>query len=89
MTTYIVKIKSSNTVFDARDSSSVLESAFEQGIQLKYACNAGSCGACKIKLIEGKVEMDHCGGISREDIANNYVLACCTIPMSNLILNYE
>ena len=61
---------------------SILDSALNVGIQLHYNCQAGFCGRCKVLLKKGQVNMDHSGGISRDEIADDYILSCCSTPLS-------
>ena len=65
-------------------NETILECAVKNGIEIKYHCASGYCGACKIKLIHGKVSLEHSGGISRSDIKNGYILTCCSFPNSDL-----
>ena len=39
------------------EGDSILESALEQGIEFPHGCRSGNCGACKTKLLSGKVDM--------------------------------
>jgi ferredoxin len=45
------------------------------------------CGRCKIKLESGDVEQLATDGLSGEDIENGYVLACSSIPKSDIVLS--
>lgn len=40
----------------------------------------GICGTCKVKRLEGAVEMAHNGGITDEDVEEGYILSCCSVP---------
>ena len=65
---------------------SLLLTAQAAGIVIPSACTFGVCGTCKIKKLEGEVEMHHSGGITQEDIDDNYVLACCSYPRGKVSL---
>lgn len=69
---------------------SVLELASESGIPIDGNCaGAGTCGKCKIKLIEGSVpelddkEMDR---LTEYEVANGFRLACRLKPESDLVV---
>ena len=38
----------------------------------------------KVKKTSGDVHMVHNGGISEDDIAEGYILACCSNPMGKI-----
>ncbi|ENY6167592.1 2Fe-2S iron-sulfur cluster-binding protein [Vibrio fluvialis] len=49
----------------------------------------GICGTCKVNKVSGNVEMLHNGGITDEDVAEGYILSCCSIPTDNVIVEYR
>lgn len=55
----------------------------QAGIKVDSDCRTGRCGICRIKLREGR-----CRWLITPEIplANNEILACCTLPQSNLQL---
>jgi ferredoxin-NADP reductase len=58
----------------------VLAVAKRAGLNISSGCNFGLCGTCKVKKTAGEVQMLHNGGISEDDIAAGYILACCSRP---------
>jgi ferredoxin len=44
----------------------------------------GICGTCKVLKTEGHVHMVHNGGITEDDIAAGYILACCSNPIGQV-----
>src|SRR5271165_7464597 len=42
--------------FEAKAGDKVLYAGLAQGIDLPYECATGTCGTCKAKLIEGKID---------------------------------
>lgn len=62
--------------------------AAKLGLNIPKACGMGICGTCKVKCLEGKVEMKHNGGITDEDIEEGYILSCCSIPDGNIIVEF-
>jgi ferredoxin-NADP reductase len=57
-------------------------------LMIPKACGMGICGTCKVLVKEGQTQMDHNGGITEEDIEAGYVLSCCTVPKSDVVLEY-
>ncbi|MBQ0757339.1 MAG: hybrid-cluster NAD(P)-dependent oxidoreductase [Amphritea sp.] len=64
------------------------EAAIEAGVNISKACGVGICGACRVKVVSGDFEMAQNGGISEEEIAQGYVLSCCTSVTGNIEIDY-
>jgi len=62
----------------------VLQAARAGGVRISAACEFGLCGTCRVKKVSGEVEMNHNGGILDEEIAEGFILACCSRPLSAL-----
>ena len=65
---------------DADDT--VLRAGLRAGLGFPYECNAGSCGTCKVELVEGEVTSlrPDAPGLAERDRAKNRVLACQARP---------
>ena len=63
------------------ETDTVLAVAKANGLNIPSGCTFGLCGTCKIKKTAGEVHMVHNGGITDDDIAEGYILACCSHPM--------
>lgn len=62
--------------------------ASPHGVKIPNACRSGVCGTCKLRKLEGEVDMQHNGGITDEEVEEGYILSCCSIPLSNVIIEY-
>lgn len=62
----------------------VLQAARASGVRIAAACEMGLCGTCRVRKVGGEVEMAHKGGILDDDVADGYILACCSKPLSAL-----
>ncbi len=64
----------------------LLQAALNQGIAFPHDCRAGGCGTCKCRLVKGKVKelTDKSYILSAEELRDNYVLACQSIPQSDI-----
>jgi ferredoxin-NADP reductase len=60
----------------------VLQAARAAGVRIPAACEFGLCGTCKTRKLSGEVEMSHNGGILDEEIAEGYILCCCSRPLT-------
>jgi len=66
-----------------------LHSAASQlGLHIPRACGMGICGTCKVMIKEGQTTMEHNGGITDEDVAEGYVLSCCTVAESDVVVDF-
>ena len=64
------------------------EAAKAAGVTISKACGVGICGACRVKVLSGECDMLQNGGISDDEIAQGYVLSCCTSVTGNIEIDY-
>jgi ferredoxin-NADP reductase len=62
--------------------------AAKLGLHIPKACGMGICGTCKVLKTAGEVEMEHNGGITDEDVAEGYILSCCSVPKGDVSIDY-
>lgn len=62
--------------------------AAKLGLQIPKACGMGICGTCKVMKTAGEVSMEHNGGITDEDVAEGYILSCCSVPRGDVVIDY-
>ena len=67
-----------------KETDTVLQIAKGTGLRIPSSCNFGLCGTCKVRKTAGEVKMVHNGGISDDDIAEGYILACCSHPIGRV-----
>jgi ferredoxin-NADP reductase len=66
------------------EADTILAISRQAGLNIPSGCNFGVCGTCKTRKLAGEVHMVHNGGISDDDIAAGYILACCSHPMGRV-----
>ncbi|MDB5699495.1 MAG: hypothetical protein JWN69_2299 [Alphaproteobacteria bacterium] len=83
-----VRLEPSGARFIVPPSETVLERALKQGLAYPHDCTVGTCGSCRSRLIEGKVDAITPFGytLSREELEAGYILACQAIPRTELVL---
>lgn len=74
-------VKSGKTLEWKGLSSSLLEFAESEGIELTFGCRAGNCGTCRVPVLEGEVVYWRQPAVSP---GNNGCLACMAVPASDL-----
>lgn len=66
-------------------SETLLESARRAGLSPPFSCEAGNCGTCMGKLIEGRATMRVNDALDDEEIAEGYILTCQAVPETDAI----
>ncbi|HET7403686.1 MAG TPA: 2Fe-2S iron-sulfur cluster-binding protein [Usitatibacter sp.] len=63
----------------------LLRAGLRAGLGFPYECNAGSCGTCKVDLLEGQIASlrPDAPGLGERDRAKGRVLACQARPLSD------
>lgn len=57
-------------------------------LMIPKACGMGICGTCKVLVANGETQMEHNGGITDEDVEAGYVLSCCTVAKSDVVIDF-
>ena len=81
-----VQLTKSGVTIDCAPNQFVLEAGVAAGLRLPSSCRKGLCGTCKTKLISGRVDMKHGGGIRQREIDQGLFLPCCSKPLSDLVM---
>jgi CDP-4-dehydro-6-deoxyglucose reductase len=85
---YRVTLKPSGHSYQVSPDETLLQAALNAGLAIPYGCRNGACGACKSRILEGRVDFantqPHVLGI--EDMAAGFALTCCARPLSDITL---
>lgn len=73
-----VTLARSGVVLDVPPSRSILDVCLEEGIDVDYSCEEGTCGACEVKVVSGAVT--HCDSVrtAAEHDAHATMTICCS-----------
>ncbi|MGW4100301.1 MULTISPECIES: 2Fe-2S iron-sulfur cluster-binding protein [unclassified Mycobacterium] len=63
-----------------RQGETLLESARRAGMTPPFSCEAGNCGTCMAKLLEGTATMRVNDALDDDEVAEGWVLTCQAIP---------
>lgn len=90
-TSHGARITPASVEFRVGSKETILQAALNQGIAFPHNCRAGGCGECKCRLVKGKVKelTDKSYLLSAEELRDNYVLACQSIPQSDVEVDVE
>ncbi len=71
--------------YGCEDDDTLLRAGLRAGFGFPYECNAGSCGTCKVELLEGQVTSlrPDAPGLGERDRARNRILACQSRPATD------
>jgi len=68
----------------------LLESARRAGLSPPFSCEAGNCGTCMARLIDGAVTMRANEVLEDDEIADGYILTCQAVPDTpSVTVEYE
>lgn len=83
-----IQIAPDGPIFEARPDETILQAARRNGRILPYECGWGSCGTCKVGLVEGSVDLifKDAPAVSPRDALRGRVLACQSRPTSDIII---
>lgn len=72
------------------DYDNLLDAALGAGADLPFACKGGVCSTCKCKVLDGKVEMKVNYALEEEELKNNFVLSCQSVPLTDKVtIDYD
>ena len=87
---YQVRLFETGKSFTVDSGETVLDAALRANITLPHDCRFGGCGACRVRLLEGTVSYeDPPFGLTPEEAAAGYALACQALPGSDLVIAPE
>lgn len=83
-----LQLANSGAVLDVRAGETLLAALERQGYRPDASCRVGSCGACRIRLLSGRVTTDaeEADGLTAEERAAGYVLTCVARPLGDVTL---
>jgi len=61
-------------------NETLLESARRAGLSPPFSCEAGNCGTCMAKIVDGKATMRVNDALDDDEVAEGYILTCQAVP---------
>lgn len=72
------------------ENETLLESARRAGLSPPFSCEAGNCGTCMAKLVEGRATMRVNDALDDDEVADGYILTCQGVPdTESVTVEYE
>jgi len=71
--------------FECAPDDTIVRAALRAGLGIPYECNVGSCGTCKVELLEGEViaNWPDAPALTERDVSRRRVLGCQSRPTSD------
>lgn len=66
-------------------NETLLESARRAGLSPPFSCEAGNCGTCMGKIVEGKATMRVNDALEEDEVEDGYILTCQAVPDTDSI----
>lgn len=82
-----VTFSSSSITVPIPASESVLDVADANGVDIDSSCRNGTCGACKVKILQGQVTMEVEDGLDAGEKDEGWILACQAMATEDLVID--
>ncbi|MDQ2735094.1 MAG: 2Fe-2S iron-sulfur cluster-binding protein [Pseudomonadota bacterium] len=83
-----IEVQETGEVFDAGREEAILDAATRQGIGLRHECTFGTCGTCRVRLVEGTVRYDEPQlALSAAEVEQGFALMCQAHALSPLVIS--
>ena len=88
--TVLVDLGGQTHTFEWPADVRLLDLLKSKGLPAPSSCSEGVCAACECRLVEGQVTMVNNQVLEEEDIADGYILACQSLPVTDVVkVTYE
>jgi len=88
---YEVTVEPTGDVVEVEEGQTILDASLRQGVWLPFACGHGTCGTCKVQVLEGDAEIGDASPFALMDMEREEgkVLACCAVPESDMVIEAD
>jgi ferredoxin-NADP reductase len=84
---FAITLKSRGERFECGADETILKAAQRAGVRWPFSCSSGVCGTCRTRKLAGEIEMNQGGGLRPREVAQGWMLPCCSKPLSDLELD--
>jgi ferredoxin len=68
-----------------KPNETLLETARRAGLSPPFSCEAGNCGTCMGKLLDGRATMRINDALDDDEVEDGYILTCQAVPDTDAI----
>ncbi|CCV16435.1 iron-sulfur cluster-binding domain-containing protein [Mesorhizobium sp. STM 4661] len=83
----VVTFERSGVRCESNEGETILHLAEAKGVYIETSCRMGVCGTCKVKLLQGEVEMNDIGGLTEIERLDGFILTCCSMPRGDVVID--
>lgn len=73
--------------FECAADETLLEASRRAGLRWPFSCSSGVCGSCRTRRVSGEVQMNQGGGLRPREVAQGWILPCCSRPLGDIELD--
>lgn len=84
-----IRVAGSTVATTVQPGETLLDAGLAAGASMKFSCAMGGCGACKVKVHAGDVEMEEPNCLTSAERESGYVLSCIARPCSAVDIEVE
>lgn len=77
-------ITANGRILTSISGETVLQTCLRQGVIIPCGCGQGMCGTCLVRKVSGVVSMRHQGGMTADEEAQGFILACSARPETDI-----
>ena len=81
-----VRVAGKDHAVDVAPGRTLLEAGLAANVPMPFSCALGGCGACRVKVHSGTVEMDEPTCLTDAERAEGYALACVGRPSDGAVV---
>lgn len=91
MTTYTIQIEPLDQQVECRDDQNILDACLRNGIWLPHACGHGTCGTCKVDVVDGEVNNQDASdfALMEYERQEGKTLVCVALPESDVVIEAD
>ncbi|MBK1851275.1 2Fe-2S iron-sulfur cluster binding domain-containing protein [Marinobacter sp. 1-4A] len=88
---HTVTIEPIGEQIEVEDGQTILQAALRSGVWLPFACGHGTCGTCKVQVVDGDVDLGEASSFALMDSEREEgkVLACCATLESDVTIEAD
>jgi ferredoxin-NADP reductase len=84
---FAITLKTRGERFECGADETILKAAQRAGVRWPFSCASGICGTCRTRKLTGEIEMNQGGGLRPREVAQGWILPCCSKPLCDLELD--
>ncbi|MFI5299644.1 MAG: 2Fe-2S iron-sulfur cluster-binding protein [Polyangiales bacterium] len=81
-----IRIAGRELTTTASPGQTVLEAGLAAGVAMPFSCAMGGCGACRVKLVSGDVDLDEPNCLTPAERKGGFVLACSSRAIKPIVV---